>query len=47
MPFVEGSEVSIPSFRRRITCLAWEVVEKKPPEPGESKKAVIWDSVFR
>lgn len=44
MPFVEGSEVSIPSLRRRMMWGAEGVVEKKPPEPEESKKAVIWDS---
>ena len=36
MPFVEGSEVSIPSFRRRIRCRAVEGVEKKPEELGRS-----------
>ena len=49
MPFVEGSEVSIPSLRRRMVCVALEGVAKKPPpaelvETPVSKKRERWVS---
>lgn len=49
VPFVEGSEVSMPSLRRRMVCVALEGVAKKPP-PAElverpvSKKRARWVS---
>lgn len=42
MPFVEGSEASMPSFRRRIVSgerMAGRV-EKKPPAWGSLKSAI-------
>lgn len=44
MPFVDGSEVSIPSLRRRMMCGAEAGVEKKPVLLEVSKKREIWVS---